>query len=303
MKFFVAVAVAATAVSCIDKVQSYDAERVITFKALKASSTKSESRGIVDSASFKVWGYTLPAKNNWSDDFGKATAVFEGETFSCSDGCWKSVSDYLWCDKNSRMSFFAVSPADADATFSRDKGITITGFKAEDPLAASQTVVEFATLSDVRKPVADVATGIAFSNALCEVEFWAKSVASDDIKLTVTKLTLSDVGTQGDFHSLPVPEWTISGDRKSVTVFEGNVALGEDAKPLGTVLTMIPQNLKPTITLQYSFDSGTGGEIQNIDVEIDRTMKWAVGKKRIYTFKVSQNLALTIDSCVTENSL
>ncbi len=303
MTVFVAVAVAVTAVSCIDKVQNYDADRVITFKALRAESTKSGARGIADSVSFKVWGYTLPEKKNWNDDFGKASAVFEGETFSCSGGYWKSASDYMWCNKNSRMSFFAVALADANVTFSKDKGITITGFKAENPLESSQPTVEFATLCDVRKPVADVATGIAFSNALCEVEFWAKSVASDDIKLTVTKLTLSDVGTEGDFHSLPEPEWTISGDRKDVTVFDGNVVLGEDAKPLGTVLTMIPQKLKPTITLQYSFDSGTGGEIKDIDLEIDRTMKWAVGKKRIYTFKVSQNLALTIDSCVTENSL
>lgn len=77
MTVFVAVAVAVTAVSCIDKVQNYDAERVITFKALRAESTKSGARGISDSASFKVWGYALPEKRNWNDDFGKASAVLK----------------------------------------------------------------------------------------------------------------------------------------------------------------------------------------------------------------------------------
>ncbi len=290
-------------VSCIDKVNSYDAVRVISFKALRSTSTKSSAGGIAESAPFKVWGYSLPEEYGWDSACDMAQTVIEGDTFSCTDGCWKSASEYLWCDKGSRMSFFAVSPADASASFDRTNGVSVMGFSAANPLAADQNVLEFASIADVKKPVADEPTGISFTNALCEVEFRAMSVASDDIKLTVTKLTLSDVGTQGDFHSLPTPEWTITGDRKEVTVFDGEVVLGEDAKPLGGVLTMIPQNLRPKITLHYNFDSGTGGEIRDLDVELDRTMKWAVGKKRIYTFKVSQNLSLTIDSCITENTL
>ena len=85
-----------------------------------------------------------------------------------------------------------------------------------------------------------------------------------------------------------------------MTVFEGNLVLDENEQALGTVLRMIPQNLKPRITLRYNFDSGTGGEIRDIDVEIERNLNWAVGKKRIYSFKVSQNLSLTIDSCITD---
>lgn len=226
--------------------------------------------------------------------------MLEGENYFHSDGIWKSAEDHLWCSRNERMSFFALSPADADAGFTREEGITVKGFNAGNPLSDNVPRLEFATLTDSRKPTGDVSTGIVFRNALCEVEFRAKSVASDDIKLSITRLTLSDVATEGDFHSLPQPEWTPGTRQREVTVFEGNLVLDENEQALGTVLSMIPQNLKPRITLRYNFDSGTGGEIRDIDVEIERNLNWAVGKKRIYSFKVSQNLSLTIDSCITD---
>ena len=226
--------------------------------------------------------------------------MLEGENYFHSDGIWKSAEDHLWCSSAERMSFFALSPADANAGFTREEGITVKGFNAGDPLSGNVPRLEFATLTDSRKPTGDVATGIVFRNALCEVEFRAKSVASDDIKLSITRLTLSDVATEGDFHSLPQPIWTPGTRQREVTVFEGNLVLDENEQALGTVLRMIPQKLKPRITLRYNFDSGTGGEIKDIDVEIERNLNWAVGKKRIYSFKVSQNLSLTIDSCITD---
>ena len=249
---------------------------------------------------FKVWGYALPQDKNWNDDFKGAKTMLEGENYFHSDGIWKSAEDHLWCSRNERMSFFALSPADADAGFTREEGITVKGFNAGNPLSDNVPRLEFATLTDSRKPTGDVSTGIVFRNALCEVEFRAKSVASDDIRLSITRLTLSDVATEGDFHSLPQPEWTPGTRQREVTVFEGNLILDENEQALGTVLRMIPQNLKPRITLRYNFDSGTGGEIRDIDVEIERNLNWAAGKKRIYSFKVSQNLSLTIDSCITD---
>lgn len=315
IKYMIVAAVTAlAAVSCVNKINDYDAERIISFKALRANSTKSSSTNSPSKTSpstktpsnaeekeaFKVWGYALPQDKNWKDDFKGAKTMLEGENYFHSDGIWKSAEDHLWCSRNERMSFFALSPADANAGFTREEGITVKGFNAGDPLSDNVPRLEFATLTDSRKPTGDVATGIVFRNALCEVEFRAKSVASDDIKLSITRLTLSDVATEGDFHSLPQPIWTPGTRQREVTVFEGNLVLDENEQALGTVLRMIPQKLKPRITLRYNFDSGTGGEIKDIDVEIERNLNWAVGKKRIYSFKVSQNLSLTIDSCITD---
>lgn len=270
--------------SCVqERVERFEQDRVITFDAFFSNPTKS---GALKSP-FKVWGL----------ESGPTTEmVLEAESFSPVEGIWRSEREHLWGPDDSMMSFFAISPSDVPATFSRDKGVCVNGFD----ISASAADLKFATLTGVRKPQADLPTSIVFQSALCDVEFRAKSVASDDISITITKVTLSDVVTAGDFCTLPSPEWTLGPKKTELVVFEGNVLLTEDAQSLGEVMSVIPQNLKPRITLRYNFDSGMGGVIKDIDVEINRDFKWRVGKKRVYTFKVSQNLGLTSDIVTAE---
>lgn len=270
--------------SCVqERVERFEQDRVITFDAIFSNPTKSIS---LDD-SFKVWGL---------ESGPTAEMALEAESFSPVDGIWRSEREHLWGPDDSMMSFFAISPSDVPATFSRDKGVCVNGFD----ISASAPDLKFATLTGVRKPQADLPTSIVFQSALCDVEFRAKSVASDDISITITKVTLSDVVTTGDFCTLPSPEWTLGPKKTEIVVFEGNVLLTEDAQSLGEVMSVIPQNLKPRITLRYNFDSGMGGVIKDIDVEINRDFKWRVGKKRVYTFKVSQNLGLTSDIVTAE---
>lgn len=271
--------------SCVqERVERFEQDRVITFDAFFSNPTKSIS---LDD-SFKVWGL---------ESGPTAEMVLEAEKFDNVDGIWRSEREHLWGPDDSMMSFFAISPSDVPATFSRDKGVCVNGFD----ISASAPDLKFATLTGVRKPQADLPTSIVFQSALCDVEFRAKSVASDDISITITKVTLSDVVTIGDFCTLPSPEWTLGTKKIELVVFEGNILLTEDAQSLGEVMSVIPQNLKPRITLRYNFDSGMGGVIKDIDVEINRDFKWRVGKKRVYTFKVSQNLGLTSDIVTAED--
>lgn len=271
--------------SCVqERVERFEQDRVITFDAFFSNPTKS---GALKSP-FKVWG----------QESGQTTEmVLEAESFAPVEGIWRSEREHLWGPDDSMMSFFAISPSDVPATFSRDKGVCVNWFD----ISASASDLKFATLTGVRKPQADLPTSIVFQSALCDVEFRAKSVASDDISITITKVTLSDVVTAGDFCTLPSPEWTLGPKKTELVVFEGNVLLTEDAQSLGEVMSVIPQNLKPRITLRYNFDSGMGGVIKDIDVEINRDFKWRVGKKRVYTFKVSQNLGLTSDIVTAED--
>lgn len=271
--------------SCVqERVEHFEQDRVITFDAFFSNPTKSIS---LDD-SFKVWGL---------ESGPTAEMVLEAEKFDRVEGIWRSEKDHLWCSNDSKMSFFAISPSYVPATFSIDKGVCVNGFD----ISASAPDLKFATLTGVRKPQADLPTSIVFQSALCDVEFRAKSVASDDINITITKVTLSDVVTAGDFRTLPSPEWTLGAKKTELVVFEGNVLLTEDAQLLGEMMSVIPQNLKPRITLRYNFDSGTGGVIKDIDVEMKRDFKWRVGKKRVYTFKVSQNLGLTSDIVTDED--
>lgn len=270
--------------SCVqERVERFEQDRVITFDAFFSNPTKS---GALKST-FKVWGL---------EGGPTAEMVLEAESFVPVDGIWRSEREHLWGPHDSMMSFFAISPSDVPASFSRDKGVCVNGFD----ISASAPDLKFATLTGVRKPQADLPTSIVFQSALCDVEFRAKSVASDDISITITKVTLSDVVTAGDFCTLPSPEWTLGTKKTELVVFEGNVLLTEDAQSLGEVMSVIPQNLRPRITLRYNFDSGMGGVIKDIDVEINRDFKWRVGKKRVYTFKVSQNLGLTSDIVTAE---
>lgn len=269
--------------SCVqERVERFEQDRVITFDAFFSNPTKS---GALNSM-FKVWGL---------ESSPTTEMVLEAESFAPVEGIWRSEREHLWGP--AMMSFFAISPSDVPATFSRDKGVCVNGFD----ISASAPDLKFATLTGVRKPQADLPTSIVFQSALCDVEFRAKSVASDDISITITKVTLSDVVTAGDFCTLPSPEWTLGQKKTELVVFEGNVLLTEEAQSLGEVMSVIPQNLKPRITLRYNFDSGMGGVIKDIDVEMNRDFKWRVGKKRVYTFKVSQNLGLTSDIVTAED--
>ena len=271
--------------SCVqERVERFEQDRVITFDAFFSKPTKS---GALNST-FKVWGL---------ESSPTTEMVLEAESFAPVEGIWRSEREHLWGPDDSIMSFFAISPSDVPATFSRDKGVCVNGFD----ISASAPDLKFSTLTGVRKPQADLPTSIVFQSALCDVEFRAKSVASDDISITITKVTLSDVVTAGDFCTLPSPEWTLGSKKTDLVVFEGNVLLTEEAQSLGEVMSVIPQNLRPRITLRYNFDSGMGGVIKDIDVEINRDFKWRVGKKRVYTFKVSQNLGLTSDIVTAED--
>lgn len=107
-----AAATALAAVSCVNKINDYDAERIISFKALRANSTKSSSTNnpstktpsnAEEKGAFKVWGYALPQEKNWKDDFKGAKTMLEGENYFHSDGIWKSAEDHLWCSRNERM--------------------------------------------------------------------------------------------------------------------------------------------------------------------------------------------------------
>ena len=89
----VAAATALAAVSCVNKINDYDAERIISFKALRANSTKSHSKtspstnnpstktpsNAEETGAFKVWGYALPQEKNWKDDFNGGRKL-----------CWKA---------------------------------------------------------------------------------------------------------------------------------------------------------------------------------------------------------------------
>ena len=279
--------------SCVqERVERFEQDRVIIFDAFFSNPTKSIS---LDD-SFKVWGLSYPAASDGQESGSQAEMILDAEKFDRDEGIWRSEDEHLWCSNDSKMGFFAISPSDVPATFSTDKGVCVNGFD----MSASAPDLKFATLSDARKPQADLPTSIVFRSALCDVEFRAKSVASDDINITITKVTLSDVVATGDFCTLPSPEWTLGAKKTDLVVFEGNMLLTENAQSLGEVMSVIPQNLKPRITLRYNFDSGMGGVIKDIDVEIKRDFKWRVGKKRIYTFKVSQNLGLTSDIVTDE---
>lgn len=173
-----AAATALAAVSCVNKINDYDAERIISFKALRANSTKSPSKtspstktpsktspstktpsNAEEKGAFRVWGYALPLDKNWKDDFKGAKTMLEGENYFHSDGIWKSAEDHLWCSRNERMSFFALSPADANAGFTREEGITVKGFNAGDPLSDNVPRLEFPPSPTPANPPATLQQG------------------------------------------------------------------------------------------------------------------------------------------------
>ena len=69
-----------------------------------------------------------------------------------------------------------------------------------------------------------------------------KSMSVGDTELTVRKLTLGGVHTGGDFRSLPLPGWTVSGPAEDFLFFDGELADAGNAGAANAERSATPWN-------------------------------------------------------------
>ena len=275
--------------SCIDEPIIYEPDRRIAFNAIVDIASKAVDDAVLypEDVPFRLWAYELPDAQNWSDNKMKATSMISGDKVSYNGKDWTTASDYLWPSRPTQVSFFAYSPADAVALFTREDGVVFKNFNA---LYNGDFLCSL-PITDASKPETDAITDIIFRSPLCDIEFHAYAAADEGTDIWIDELLLNDVKCIGTFSSLPQWNWAeLSGERE-IDVYKGHLELDDIPLVIGTNTLIIPQEFKPI--LRYSYKSSSSDAIVPMEIELDMqgTMKPAAGKKREYLIKVTPEYA------------
>lgn len=292
-----AAAVLACFTACsLNKTDEVKREREIVFDAVASGNTKSDELALASSlypedTPFKVWACALPGTKSYAQYSAESSALIEGATAVHSEGSrWALPDRTLWPSDGERLSFFALSPASMEASFSKERGITVEGYDISEGLD-----LMYADATDLNAGSSDGAVKLPFRRALSLVRFKAAASLPEGSEITVKKLSLSGIATCGSFRSYPEARWSADKSSKTdIVLFEGSRTLAEAAADLGEGAYMIPQYAGTTISLLCDISSGTA-TLRDQLLTLDCELSWGSGKLCSYTLKVTQSLSFTAE--------
>lgn len=284
-----------SALSCSRSFREEPESVGIQFNVAVAATTKTHDAGALthpEDGVIGVWAYSFPP----SEDYTSGTAVLEMEderVVHYYGHIWRPEEERTWAEGGRSMQFFACSPRERGG-YDKDSGVRFDGYslsEGEDLMFCVTDELDYgSSLGTVR---------LAFTRALCRVEFRLLSSLRSDTALTVRELTLGGLHTRGDFRSLPLPGWTVSGPAEDFLFFEGELA---DADHAGHICGayMIPQS--GTLHVELVCDMVTGassldGQVFSADLQAD----WNPGRQYLYLLKVGSDMKLTIEKDIYDN--
>lgn len=275
--------------SCIDEPLIYEPDRRIAFNAVVDVASKTDGGSVIypEDVPFRLWAYELPDAIDWRGNETYANGIICGDKVSYNGSDWSTATDYLWPSRPHQLSFFAYSPADAVALFSKDNGMTFTDFN-------SQYDADFLCslpITDASKPDTDALTEIIFKSPLCDIEFQVYASAEDGTEIWIEELVLKDLKCAGTFTSLPQWNWSDLSDEQEIGIFKGHQALTEIPHIIGLNTLIIPQNLKPVLRYCYKMTSSEAVIPMEVELDMAGIQIPGAGKKREYIIKVTPEYA------------
>lgn len=290
-----AVLLLVSALSCSRSFREEPEPGGIQFNVAVAATTKTHDAGALihpEDGEIGVWAYSFPS----SEDYMSGAAVLEMENervVHYYGHIWRPEEKQTWADGGRCMQFFAYSPRERGG-YDKDTGVRFEGYsisEGEDLMFCKTDVLDYGSSLGTVK--------LAFTRALCRVEFRLLSSLRSDTALTVRELTLGGLHTSGDFRSLPLPGWTVSGPAEDFLFFKGELA---DADRAGHICGayMIPQS--GTLHVELVCDMATGassldGQVFSADLQAD----WNPGRQYLYLLKVGSDMKLTVEKDIYDN--
>ena len=221
----------------------------------------------------------------WALDSQSAEYISDNE-ISCSSGIWSSELLPFW-PTNSTLTFYAYSPCTLPVKFM--KGImTLEGFNvmsdSDDVLFAQTESGLTSSLGDVKLP---------FSHALSRIDMRIASGYGADVQVRIDRIVLKKVATVGNYDSSKYPNWTVDSSTATDIVFfdserDGQFLAGPKMQFIGELHTIIPQNIRSVIELEYAFRVDDTDWIEGQkDVTEEIIITWEPG--RYYTYSLTIN--------------
>lgn len=272
-----------TATSCTsevtDSLQDDAHDNAIAFGTPQ---TKAAIEGnFPDGSTFAVWGW----RSNGGTDI--STDVFTGETVTSSDGSNWSYTGVRYWVLGETYNFYAVYPANNNATYGCDENgnITITNFNASatgadavDLMTAEARDIKYDNADEIR-PV-----GLTFNHLLAKVNIVAQSEGGT---ANISNVNLTGIKAKGSYDSSSDPVWTLDGN--SYTFTAHNVSANQIATDLFGDLLLPPQEVNgSTLSITYSYGGGTP-ETRTATLPTNTITQWEAGLSYTYTLTLTSD--------------
>lgn len=232
-----------------------------------------------DGSAFSVWG--------WYASTQGTKQVFDDVPVTNQSGSWSYPNIQYWV-LGATYNFFAVYPSeltgvscDAQGKMSiRGFDASATGEKAVDLMTASATGISHATAEEI-EPV-----GLEFEHRLAKVNIVGESEGSH---ARITSISLSGIGTKGDYDSSNTPPW--STPTEGDTPISPAVPIDLPATPTDVFgdLLMIPQDAED-VRLAITYEvPGVEGSTQTVSATLPDIGGWEAGKSYRYSFVLTND--------------
>ncbi len=290
---YIAAFAALIPISCSRNDVNTDIPYDIVYEVMAGAVTKTgevTTNDYPENLPFGVWAYALPADKKWGDSRGEAELVMDNvKAVHMEERLWRPENGQKWASSGERMSFFAAAPY-GRAGFDPENGVYVESYSLDE----GGDLMYVSGQLDRDKRISNGKINLTFSPALAEVSFNAQMSLPKGHSITVRKLTISGVRTEGSFMSEPHPYWHASGIPEEVVLFEGAAELQELPKSVCRNVPMIPQVADTELVLLCDIGNGVG-VLTGQRLKARCQMAWNPGKHCSYTLKVTHNLEFTAE--------
>lgn len=290
LKRIIAIATAAiTAVGCVsDMNERYDPAVDLTFDPVMYVEVRSSDIGTTDTApsgelSVGVSVWQLPEGKAWGPD--TATPLLESYQLVHDGEVWRTGNNDRWPSVQYTLTCIGFSPFDAASGCNGQNGVMFNGIDTRENQAVLRYTVPQTGLT---KHLNGGTIILPLQHALCEIGFKVKGKAGyESVDVRILGITIDNMVTEGDFHSLPEPAWSFDDETVAIPFFEGVVPIQNTPVNVGESKRIIPQTLESSITVDYEFLSQAGTYIHQTDTSEPLKRRFEAGHYYTITLEVS----------------
>lgn len=322
-----AVTVAATVACTKNSIIHEEPDTPIRMNPAAQISTKTQTGPVNGTAypqaeSFGVFAFydkNITAGSSWGNDF--STTYINGVEFRYKTDAWTSDSPYYW-PKQGSLVFAGYSPFKAAAKGNAaipggwdgtGKCIRFTDYVNPKYADGTQNTQNDLMWFDAATTSAQNNSPYpaAFKHALAQLAFNVKAAdALAESQLTIKKIELLNVKSQGSFASKPTPIWTNGSAAETYIIHDSRTGAGKAGTTITTTGTsypasgvlVIPQDqtaVKVYYTMKYN--NGKDGD-QYLDFDFTSTpaSTWAAGTRYTYNITLTATGQITIKATIDD---
>ena len=206
-----------------------------------------------------------------------------------SEGLWQPEGGMLWPEGNPALVFLAASPF-GRGLCDTEKGIVFEDYDLSEDIDLLYTdPVRFKNQSSAHGVVP-----LDFRHALATLRFSVRARITDGVSLTVRKIIIEGLATEGSFSSIPAAAWTCGKQDGVVTVFDGSAKLDENRTVLGEGTYQIPQSGIVRVKVVFDYKSGEV-TVDGMQTDAEMQMILVSGKVSQYLITVTSGFDLDIE--------